>query len=232
MPTILLIEDAHDLAEAIRSELQAAGYSVLVAADGLTGLELDERFDPDLIVLGSMLPQIDGLEVMRRLRQSSDVPVLMLTACGEQVDRVSGSELRADDYLAKPINMRELIARIQALLRRSGRMYELMASARSPHEHALDYGPLRLSPETNLATLNDKPLDLTHTEFELLHLLVRNPGHPLSRSYLLDAVWRETYVAGDRSVDNAILRLRKKLGTLGEAIETVRGVGYRLRALP
>jgi len=229
VPTILVIEDADDVAQVICRELQASGYSVLHAEDGLTGLELDDRFDPDLIVLDSMLPQLDGLEILRRFRWSSDVPVLMLTARGEQVTRVSAPALRADDYLAKPINTSDLIARIDALLRRAGRTYELMASACCSHEPALNYGPLKLSLKTHLLSLDDIPLDLTLTESELLRLLMRNPGRALSRSSFLGVVWGETYVTGDRSVDSAVFRLRKKLDTLGDAIETVRGAGYRLR---
>jgi DNA-binding response OmpR family regulator len=232
MPTILLIEDALDLAQVIRRELQAAGYSVLHAADGLAGVEMDDRHDPDLIILDWMLPKMDGLDVLRRLRQSSAVPVLMLTARGEEADRVIGLELGADDYLTKPFSMRELVARVRALLRRAGRVYEVLASDRSPHHAILNYGELMLNPAAYQVSVGDAPLELTRTEFDLLHLLLRNPGRAFSRSYLLDAVWGEAYVTGDRSVDNAILRLRRKLGAYGGAIETVWGVGYRLRSVP
>ena len=232
MPTILLIEDAVDLAEVIRRELQASGYSVLHAADGLTGLEYDDRYDPDLVILDWMLPGLDGLEVLRRLRQSSAVPVLMLTARGEEADRVIGLELGADDYLPKPFSMRELVARVRALLRRAALVMEVIARDRSPQFSALTYGPLTLEPDTYRVLLDGDAVELTRTEFDMLHLLLRNPGRAFSRSYLLDAVWGETYITGDRSVDNAILRLRRKLGSLGERIETVWGVGYRLRSQP
>ncbi len=228
MTTILLVEDASDLARVIVHELEAVGYEVLHAADGLTALEAYERHGPDLVILDWMLPKLGGLEVLRRIRQSSAVPILMLTARDEEADRVIGLEVGADDYLSKPFGMRELIARVRALLRRIERVQQILEADRARGEAAISYGPLVLDPDAYRATLDGEPLDLTRTEFELLHLLLRNPGRAFSRSYLLDTVWGETYVAGDRSVDNAILRLRRKLGEWGEAIETVWGVGYRL----
>jgi DNA-binding response OmpR family regulator len=226
--TVLLIEDAADLARVIYRELEAAGYRVLHAADGLAGLRLHREQRPDLVILDWMLPKLDGLEVLRQIRSSSAVPVLMLTARGEEADRVIGLEVGADDYLTKPFSMRELIARVRVLLRRIERVQQILEADRRRDTSVLTYGPLTLDPEAYRATLGGAPLDLTRTEFDLLHLLLRNPGRAFSRAYLLDAVWGENYVPGDRSVDNAILRLRKKLGDLGEAIETVWGVGYRL----
>ncbi len=229
MTTILLVEDATDLAQVIVRELEAAGYDVVHAADGVQALEMHARHQPDLVILDWMLPRLDGLEVLRQIRRDSPIPVLMLTARDEEADRVIGLEVGADDYLTKPFGMRELIARVRALLRRIERVQQILEADRAGAEAALTYGPLRLDPEAYRATLEGKRLDLTPTEFELLHLLLRNPGRAFSRNYLLDAVWGETYITGDRSVDNAILRLRRKLGELGEAIETVWGVGYRLR---
>ena len=229
MATILLVEDAVDLAQVIVRELAAAGHEVVHAADGLAALELHASHQPDLVILDWMLPKLDGLEVLRQIRQSSAVPVLMLTARGEEADRVIGLEVGADDYLTKPFGMRELLARVRALLRRIERVQQILAADRDRASTPVTYGRLRLDPGAYQASLDGTPLDLTRTEFELLHLLLRNPGRAFSRSYLLDTVWGENYVAGDRSVDNAILRLRRKLGNLGEAIETVWGVGYRLR---
>jgi len=230
MTTILLVEDALDLARMIERELEAAGYHVLRAADGLTALQLHAGHQPDLLILDWMLPRLDGLEVLRQIRQSSAVPVLMLTARGEEADRVIGLEVGADDYISKPFGMRELLARVRALLRRIERVRQIVEADHVPGAAVITLGPLRVDPGTYQATLDGRPLDLTHTEFELLYLLLRNPGRAFSRTYLLDTVWGESYVAGDRSVDNAILRLRKKLGDWGEAIETVWGVGYRLQA--
>lgn len=229
MTIILLVEDATDLAQVIVRELEAVGYEVVHAVDGVAALEMHARHQPGLVILDWMLPRLDGLEVLRQIRQDSAVPVLMLTARDEEADRVIGLEVGADDYLTKPFSMRELTARVRALLRRIERVQQILEADRAGADAALTYGPLRLDPEAYRATLDQEPLDLTRTEFELLHLLLRNPGRAFSRTYLLDMVWGQTYVTGDRSVDNAILRLRRKLGDLGEAIETVWGVGYRLR---
>jgi DNA-binding response OmpR family regulator len=227
--TILLVEDEAQLARLIERELEAAGYRVRHAPDGAAALRLFADEAPELVVLDWMLPGLDGLEVLRRVRQGSAVPVLMLTARAEEVDRVIGLEVGADDYLTKPFSTRELVARVRALLRRHERLQEMLAADRAEGTAALRLGPLELDPAAHLARLEGEPLDLTRTEFGLLHLLLRNRGRAFSRAYLRDAVWGESSFEGDRSVDNTILRLRKKLGPLGEAIETVWGVGYRLR---
>jgi DNA-binding response OmpR family regulator len=230
MTTILLVEDARELAEVILRELQALDYTVLHAVDGLSALHLYAKHEPDLIILDWMLPKLDGLEVLRQIRRDSVVPILMLTARSEEADRVIGLEVGADDYLVKPFGMRELIARVRALLRRVENVQQILEADRAKAEQTLTYEMLSLEPDAYSATLDGDALGLTRTEFDLLHLLLRNPGRAFSRTYLLDTVWGGNYVAGDRSVDNAVLRLRKKLGDLGEAIETVWGVGYRLRA--
>jgi DNA-binding response OmpR family regulator len=228
MGTILLVEDELEMARVVRRELQENGYRVVHAADGVAALDLNDREDPDLVILDWMLPTLDGLEVLRRIRQRSTVPILMLTARGEEVDRVIGLEVGADDYLPKPFGMRELVARVRALLRRIAHVQEIMEQDRREARDAVQYGPLQLDPQAYTATRVGEALSLTRTEFDLLHLMMRNPGRAFSRAYLLDTVWGQNYVSGDRAVDNAILRLRKKLGDLGEAIETVWGIGYRL----
>jgi DNA-binding response OmpR family regulator len=234
--TILVAEDSDELAEVIGRELGAAGYDVVRAASGRVALSLHRREQPSLVVLDWMLPELDGLAVLRELRASpagAATPVLMLTARGEEADRVIGLEVGADDYLTKPFSMRELLARIRALLRRDERLRETLAADRRADDGAsIDAGPLRLDPAAHTATLGGAPLDLTPQEFTLLHLMARNPGRAFSRSYLLDAVWGVDAMPGDRSVDNAVLRLRRKLGPEGELIETVWGVGYRFRAAP
>src|SRR5438094_125994 len=230
MATILLVEDELELGRLVARELAAAGYHVQHATDGPAALARFAEQAPDLVVLDWMLPGMDGLEILRRLRQTSAVPVLMLTARAEEVDRVVGLEVGADDYLTKPFGTRELIARVRALLRRQGRLEELLAADHAEGTAALRLGPLELDPAAHLARLDGAPLDLTRTEFALLHLLLRNRGRAFSRAYLHDAVWGEPSVEGDRSVDNAVLRLRRKLRSLGDAIETVWGVGYRLSA--
>ncbi len=230
MGRILFIEDARDLAQVVRRELEGAGYEVLHAADGAAGLDLASRFRPDLIILDWMLPGLDGLEVLRRLRaEDSPLPVLMLTARSEEADRVIGLELGADDYLTKPFSMRELLARVRALLRRGERLQHLLQSDRSPGTAPLTSGNLRLYPASHEAELAGDPLELSRTEFDLLALFLRNPGRAFSRAYLMETVWGSAYVEGDRAVDNTILRLRRKLGAAGEHIETVWGMGYRWR---
>jgi DNA-binding response OmpR family regulator len=227
MPTVLVVEDEAELARLVVRELEAAGFQVRRAPDGHTALGLFAEATPDVVVLDWMLPGLDGLEVLRRLRQSSAVPVLMLTARAEEVDRVIGLEVGADDYLTKPFGSRELVARVRALLRRHERLQEMLADDRAEGTAIVRLGPLELDPAAHVARLDGALLELTRTEFGLLHLLLRNRGRAFSRAYLRDAVWHESSFEGDRSVDNAILRLRKKLGTLGNAIETVWGVGYR-----
>ncbi|HEV7664305.1 MAG TPA: response regulator transcription factor [Chloroflexota bacterium] len=230
MAKILLVEDEPDLARVISRELEVAGFKVRHTPDGESGLRCFAEETPDLVVLDWMLPGLDGLEVLRRLRQTSAVPVLMLTARAEEIDRVIGLEVGADDYLSKPFGARELVARARALLRRHERLQEMLADDRAEGTDALSFGPLLVDPTAHSARLQGEPLDLTRTEFGLLHLLLRNKGRAFSRAYLHDAVWGEPAVEGDRSVDNTVLRLRKKLGALGDAIETVWGVGYRLSA--
>ena len=235
MATILVAEDSDELAEVVGRELRSAGYDVVRAPNGRSALALHAREHPALVVLDWMLPELDGLAVLRELRESRDgaaTPVIMLTARGEEADRVIGLEVGADDYLTKPFSMRELLARIRALLRRDERLRQTLAADRRADDGApVDGGPLHLDPAAHTAELAGATLDLTPQEFTLLHLLVRNPGRAFSRGYLLDAVWGVDAVPGDRSVDNAVLRLRRKLGSSGDLIETVWGVGYRFRSV-
>ena len=229
MAKILLVEDTVDLAEAIRRELIADGYQVLLAADGKSGMEQFSSCNPDLIILDWMLPELDGLSVLRQVRETSAVPVLMLSARADATDRVIGLEVGADDYLTKPFNNRELLARVHALLRRMALIEETIQLDRQPARASLAYGAILLDPGTRQVTLDAENLELTRLEFDLLALFLGNPGRVFSRAYLIETVWDEAYLPGDRSVDNAVLRLRNKLGEMGEAIETVWGVGYRLR---
>ena len=224
---ILVVEDEIELGHLLVRELGAAGYAVRHAPDGATALRLFAEDPADALVLDWMLPGLDGLDVLRQLRRTSPVPVLMLTARAEEVDRVVGLEVGADDYLTKPFGMRELIARVRALLRRQQRLQETLAADRAPAKAPLQVGDLHLDPEAHTADVAGQVIDLSHSEFDLLHLLLRNRGRAFSRAYLRDALHGEPHVEGDRSVDNAILRLRRKLGRLGDSIETVWGVGYR-----
>jgi DNA-binding response OmpR family regulator len=228
MSSILVVEDERELANLIKRQLESAGYLVQVALDGRAALHVatDRGLrPPDLVILDWMLPGLDGLTICRRLRAQSAIPILMLTARADEADRVLGLEVGADDYLTKPFSMRELLARVGAILRR----VELMRPA-PPDSAPLRYGDLTLDPEARYVTMGGNPVDLTVKEYELLSLLLRHPGRTFSRAYLLEHVWSADYEGGDRTVDMHMVRLRKKLGPLGDSIATVWGVGYRLQS--
>jgi DNA-binding response OmpR family regulator len=226
MTRVLVVEDEAQIAGLVRDALMAAGYNVSVAGDGVEAMRLLARGSFDLVVLDWMLPGIDGLEVCRRIRAQSITPILMLTARAEEVDRVLGLEVGADDYLTKPFSMRELQARARALLRR----VELMRGAQPGTEApaTLHVGDLTVDVEGRTASIGASPLDLTPKEFDLLRLLAQHPGRAYSRDFLLGEIWGEEYVGFDRTVDTHIVRLRRKLGPMGDRIVTVWGVGYKL----
>jgi DNA-binding response OmpR family regulator len=223
--TILIAEDERDLNNLVRRHLEDEGHRVLQAFDGPTAVLEAKQERPDLVVLDWMLPRLDGLEVCRRIRRESVVPILMLTARAEEVDRVLGLEVGADDYLTKPFSVRELLARVRALLRRVELDHAGDAAEAAPA--VLLAGSLRLDLGEHAVSVDGQPIDLTPKEFELLALLMRHPGRAFARDYLMEKVWG--YEAGgmDRTVDTHVLRLRKKLGPAGERIETVWGIGYR-----
>lgn len=224
MSTILIVEDEHELAALLQRQLEAEGYHAIVAHDGPLALTLAEQTQLDLVILDWMLPAMDGLTVCRRLRERSIVPIIMLTARAEESDRVIGLEIGADDYLTKPFSLRELLARVRALLRR----VELLRPAEHADEEApIALGRLTIDPVARRVEVDKSPVDLTVKEYDLLLLLARHPSRSFSRAYLLDMVWGANYDGGDRTVDTHIVRLRRKLGELGDRIETVWGVGYR-----
>jgi DNA-binding response OmpR family regulator len=224
---ILLVEDAVDLAQVVIRELEAVGYRVTHAPDGETALQLEKQDQFQLVILDWMLPGMNGLDVLRNLRTHSSISVLMLTARDAEVDRVLGLEVGADDYLTKPFSMPELIARVRAMLRRRELIEQTIVADQGTSRTVIQAGNLRIEPEAHLASIDGEPIDLTRTELALLSLFASNAGRVFSRAYLVDTIWGADYVNGDRSVDNTILRLRKKLKTVGDCIETVWGVGYR-----
>jgi two-component system phosphate regulon response regulator PhoB len=224
---ILVVEDEPDIVEVVRYNLRQAGYEVTVAEDGEAGLRLADQGQPDLIVLDLMLPGIDGLEVCRLLKQKErtrDIPVVMLTARAEEVDRIVGLELGADDYVIKPFAPRELVLRIRAVLRRPGR-----PAPGGDEATRLHAGPLVIDPAAHQVCLDDDFIELTATEFKLLLTLVQRRGRVQTRDELLNVVWGYQYSGYGRTVDTHVRRLREKLGPAGELVETVRGVGYRFR---
>ncbi len=224
---ILVVDDEPPIVDVLVYNLRRANYEVVVARDGEEALVAARRDKPDLIVLDLMLPRLDGLEVCRALRRDQDVPIIMLTARDSEVDRVVGLELGADDYVVKPFSVRELMARIKTVLRRS------MAPSAAPQGAALHAGSLAVDPASREARWGDTQLELTTLEFDLLLVLVRHAGQVLSREQLVQQVWGYDYFGDLRAVDAAVKRLRSKLrGAAPEAevIETLRGVGYKLVA--
>jgi DNA-binding response OmpR family regulator len=229
MASILVVEDETAMNDLIRTELEAEGHVVRQAHDGPTALRLVREQVPQLVILDWMLPGLDGLSVCRQLRQAYLMPIIMLTARSEEVDRVLGLEVGADDYLVKPFAVRELLARARAALRR----VELEARRGEPNDRAektIVHGPLRIEPDSHLALLNGTDLALTPKEFELLHLFAANPGRAFNREFLIERIWGGEFEGFDRAVDNHIRRLRQKLGDFGEKIVTVHGIGYRFTA--
>ncbi len=226
MTRLLLIDDDPMITEPLERQLSLAGYEVLVAHDGRSGLELAQSKRPDLVVLDVMMPEIDGWEVCQKLRQSSVVPILMLTALGEEVDRILGLELGADDYLTKPFSIRELKARIKALLRR----VELDQHA-APSRNELVVGDIRVELDSRQVFKKDEPLQLRYKEFELLSLLLSRAGDVVTRAELFDKIWGTDWLGDTRTLDVHIRWLREKIEadpSQPRYIQTVRGVGYRL----
>jgi len=231
---VLIVEDEATLLETLEYNLSRQGYEVCTAADGPTALEVARRERPDLIVLDVMLPGLDGFEVCRVLRQEMNVPILMLTARAEEVDKIVGLEVGADDYMTKPFSMRELIARIKALLRRVRMTREdVAAEAGAPEteEDQLELGDLTIDLARHEVVRGGEPLKLKPKEYELLTFLVRNRGIVLSRDVILERVWGWDYGGGSRTVDVHIRWLREKVEpdpANPRRIITVRGVGYRM----
>jgi len=226
IPRILVVDDEQAVLDLLVYNLRKAQYEVQTAANGRTALELARRDPPDLIVLDLMLPEVDGLDVCRELRRESQVPIIMLTARGEEIDRVLGLELGADDYVSKPFSLRELLARIKALLRRS--------QYTQPAGPAVLQGPggLRLDTERHEVQAGGGLLDLTRLEFDLLYTLLLNAGRVLSREKLLEEVWGYDFAGDTRAVDSAIKRLRARLRAASpeaDALEAVRGLGYKFK---
>jgi DNA-binding response OmpR family regulator len=229
MARILVVEDTPDLAALIARELRASNFEVSIAENGRQALELHAAQMPELVILDWNLPELDGLEVLRRLRQYASTPVLMLTGRVDEIDRVVGLEVGADDYLVKPFSMRELLARTRAMLRRVELIRQQLTVDQVKPSDVLTYQTLHLDLTNHSVTLDGVMLDLSRMEFDLLHLFLSQPGRVFSRDYLLDNVWGNNYSGQDRSVDSVIHRLRQKIAPLSECVETVRGVGYRLR---
>jgi two-component system alkaline phosphatase synthesis response regulator PhoP len=225
-PKILVVDDEPAVTDLLVYNLRKAGYALLVARDGREALHLARQSKPDLILLDLMLPGLDGLDVCRELRKTSAVPIIMITARGEEIDRVVGLELGADDYVAKPFSVRELLARIKAVLRRAA-----SAEKEYPDAGLRGVGDLHCDVDSRQAYVGETVLKLTRLEFDILHLLLSNAGRVLTRERLLEQAWGYDYTGDTRAVDSALKRLRAKLRAASpeaDSIEAVRGVGYRL----
>lgn len=224
--TILIVDDEEDIIELIQYNLKNEGYSILTAEAGEEAIKIAKQARPDLIVLDLMLPGMDGLEVTRYLRsndQTRDLPIVILTAKGEESDIITGLELGANDYISKPFSPKILTARIRAILRRRRKESE------TESEKIKQEGDLIIDRTRHLVTLEGNALDLTLSEFELLSFLANKKGWVFTRGQIVDAIRGENYAVTERSVDVVIVGLRKKLKHYAEVIETVRGVGYRFR---
>jgi DNA-binding response OmpR family regulator len=226
-PRILLVDDEHSVQKLLASALRKDGYEVVGALDGRAALDRIGEGSFDLVVLDLMLPKIDGFEVCRQLRATSSVPIIMLTARVEEIDKVLGLELGADDYITKPFSMREFRSRVKAVLRRSQ-----LARAEEPPERRIEDGELAIDFDKRQVTVAERAVPLTYVEFEILAGLARHPGRVYSRSTLLDRVWGDSAYRDPRTVDVHIRHLREKLESdpkTPELVQTVRGVGYRFR---
>jgi two-component system phosphate regulon response regulator PhoB len=222
---ILVVDDEEDILELLKYNLSREGYKISCAASGEETLRAVRSGIPDLIVLDLMLPGIDGLEVARQLKndvKTRDVPIVMLTAKGEEADIVAGLELGADDYITKPFSPRVLVARVRAVLRRKAKKPPDKTSVLHIHD-------VEIHPGRREVQVNGEPVQLTFTEFGILNFLARRPGWVFTRSQIVDEVRGDDYFVTDRSVDVQIVGLRKKLGPAAKHIETVRGVGYRFK---
>lgn len=221
---ILVADDDGQIRDVVRIALTQAGFSVAEAGDGRAALESAQSLNPDLIVLDIGMPEMDGLDVCRRLRQSSTVPILFLTAHADEVDRIVGLELGADDYVTKPFSPRELVARVRAILKRTNG-----APARAD---VFRRGVLTIDPARHLCHVHDAPVPLTAREMELLERLMAHPDHVMSRPQLVDAIYGTNVHVSDRTMDSHLRNLRGKLtkAGCGDAIDTVHGVGIRMGA--
>ena len=229
MPNVLLIDDDIELCALHQEVLEAEGFDVALAYDGESGVETMAGSPPDIVVLDVMMPGMGGVETLRRIRQSSHVPVLMLTARGDDIDRIVGLELGADDYVTKPCTPRELVARLRAILRR------VTAGGRPETAESVKTGALLVEPATRKATWRGAPLELTSTEFNLLEQLVRQVGRVVSKQELSERALGRKLTRYDRSIDVHLSHLRAKLGELADGrspIQTIRGLGYQLVAEP
>lgn len=231
MTKVLVVDDEISISSAVAYALRREGYTVETAGDGQEALELVETFNPDVMVLDVMMPKLSGYDVCRRLEARQGPAILLLTVKDDIVDKVLGLELGADDYMTKPFDIREVIARVKALSRRS-RKTEADVQQQVPDQHVIRISGLTINLWSRTIHAGDRLLELTPKEFDLMALLARNPERVYSREALLEQVWDMDFAGGTRTVDIHVQRLRKKLGTYHEVIQTVYGIGYKSTEVP
>jgi len=225
MPTVLVVEDEPSFVEALTIGLRREGFRVEVAVDGFEALEQFAIVNPDLVLLDVMLPRLSGIDVCRQLRKSSTVPIIMVTAKGSEIDTVVGLEVGADDYVTKPYRIRELVARMRAVMRRAPD-----AGSSGPSESAIAVGDVLLDPEEHMVSLRGEPLAMPLKEFELLHVLLANAGRVMTRDSLINRVWGSDYVGDTKTLDVHVKRVRAKIEpdpANPTRIVTIRGLGYK-----
>ena len=230
--SIAVVEDEPAVGQLLIHQLNHSGFRPWLAVDGYQAIEMMAQQQPDLLILDWMLPGLDGLQVLQYLRRTMacEIPVLMISARADEPDLVRCLEMGADDYLTKPFGIAELVARVRALLRRAerGNIPRRNGVEAAEPPQPLQVGSVLLCPDTHVVTLDGQPIKLTRSEFRLLAYLMGHAGQTFSRAHLQEAIWNQRHIPGDRSVDNVVLRLRKKLGSCSSYLEAVWGVGYRL----
>jgi two-component system, OmpR family, response regulator ChvI len=230
MPTIALVDDDRNILTSVSLSLEAEGYRVLTYNDGVSALDGFKASQPDLAIFDIKMPRMDGMELLRRLRQKSDLPVIFLTSKDEEIDELFGLKMGADDFIRKPFSQRLLVERVKAILRRTNPKDP--NAPKEPEAKAMERGRLKMDPERHICTWDDKPVTLTVTEFLILQALAQRPGVVKSRNALMDAAYDDQVYVDDRTIDSHIKRLRKKFKAVAdefEMIETLYGVGYRFK---
>ncbi|GEK88611.1 response regulator YycF [Alkalibacterium putridalgicola] len=231
MKKILVVDDEKPISDIVKFNLEKEGFEVVTAFDGEEALQKVEEENPDLIVLDLMLPKMDGLEVCREVRKTKDIPIIMVTAKDQEIDKVLGLELGADDYVTKPFSNRELVARVKANVRRQASLQSTEAAKEESND--IEVGDLTVHPDAYIVSKRGESIELTHREFELLHYLARHIGQVMTREHLLETVWGYDYFGDVRTVDVTVRRLREKIEdnpSHPTFLVTRRGVGYYLRS--
>ena len=218
---VLLVEDEQTLAMIIKDTLEENGFTIHTASDGEEGLHLFFELRPDVLVADVMMPKMDGWQVCREIRQNSKVPIIMLTAKSEERDELLGFDLGVDEYISKPFSPKILVARVEAILRRSGKTGE---------DDVLEAGGIRIDKAAHMASIDGKPMELSYKEFELLTYFLENQGIALSREKILNNVWNYDYYGDARTIDTHVKKLRSKMGDKGDLIKTIWGMGYKFEA--